>query len=481
MALQSIIPPSVHATGRRYEWLPGLSPEEVEVSPMPFKLWDFCHWVATLRADDHSEVDEDGRLYLPEGTRHDYMVSKARELREWGLGRDQLRNMVEALDAEVVHFDDTVRRGRQLDSIVDWVCDNRQPKKQEESRKSNWQLTSVWDAVKKPKPQRESVVEGVVRCGEVMNIVAATKAGKSWFALSLAFAVATGMPWLGQRTRKGRVLLLDNELYDDTIENRCAAVAKQMKLDSDPDDFDYVELRGKNVGIDDVCEELETRFAPAELTMVLLDAKYRFFSNGMQENSNDDQTTFHNLVDQLARKLKCVVVLVHHATKGDQAGKAVTDIGAGGGSQSRTVDCHMTIVPHAEGDELFVLDGKVRTFSGDAFPKTLRWDWPVWKLEEGIEPVKQQRVSGNDRRRQEAVQDKVEAILAMLLRGSQQTASENKLSGGHPAQPTFRKAIAVLEADGKIVWVEDYRAPRSSKVTGGWRLKGSGAVNSGGQ
>lgn len=37
-AAQSVLPPSIHHTGVRYEWMPGLSPDDVEVAPLPEKL-----------------------------------------------------------------------------------------------------------------------------------------------------------------------------------------------------------------------------------------------------------------------------------------------------------------------------------------------------------------------------------------------------------------------------------------------------------
>ena len=42
-----------------------------------------------------------------------------------------------------------------------------------------------------------------------------------------------------------------------------------------------------------------------------------------------------------AARLGAAIVLVHHTTKGAQAGKSVTDIGAGGGAQSRAADTHL--------------------------------------------------------------------------------------------------------------------------------------------
>jgi hypothetical protein len=36
---QSVVPPSVHESGKRYQWLPGLSPDEVEVARLPDAMW----------------------------------------------------------------------------------------------------------------------------------------------------------------------------------------------------------------------------------------------------------------------------------------------------------------------------------------------------------------------------------------------------------------------------------------------------------
>jgi len=37
---QSVIPNSIHEDGIRYEWLPGLSPDEVEIAPLPDAMWN---------------------------------------------------------------------------------------------------------------------------------------------------------------------------------------------------------------------------------------------------------------------------------------------------------------------------------------------------------------------------------------------------------------------------------------------------------
>jgi len=333
-----------------------------------------------------------------------------------------------------------------------------------------WRLKSAWAAVANPAKMREIIIDGYVRRGEVLNIIASTKIGKSWLALYLLFCVATGRDWLGRQTKKGRVLLLDNELHDETIQNRMRSVADAMGIheNEDREPFEYVDLRGVAVGIWEIEQQL-SRFEPGDLTLVVLDAKYRYFCNGMQENSNDDQTTFHNQIDQLAKRLDCVIALIHHASKGDQGGKAVTDVGSGGGSQSRATDCHMIIRPHNEAPELAVLDAALRSFP-KVEPISIRWNFPLWSVDNDIEAIVKQAPSRNDARMSTATKDKAIAILEILKREPGNTATEYKLSGGHPEQKSFRAAIAELEGEDRIIWEQEFTPPRRTAATGGWRL-----------
>jgi hypothetical protein len=346
----------------------------------------------------------------------------------------------------------------------------RRPKNTAETDSQKWRLKSVWDAVRKPAPMREVIIEGLARRGEVVNIVASTKVGKSWLALMLAFCVATGRKWFNRNTKRGRVLLLDNELHDETIQNRMKSVSDAMRIyDSDERDaFEYVDLRGKPVGLGDIEIQLSS-FQPGELTLVVLDAKYRFFSNGMQENSNDDQTAFHNGVDQLAKRLDCVIVLIHHATKGDQGSKSVTDIGSGGGAQSRTVDCHMVLRPHENGDDFAVLDAAVRTFA-PVQSQTLKWDFPLWSLDDTTEPVVKQAQNRNEATVERSQKTRIGTILDMLRRSPDKIATENKLSGNNPSRTSFRAALNELEESGEIEFVPNYTPPRRSEVAPAWRL-----------
>jgi len=86
----------------------------------------------------------------------------------------------------------------------------------------------------------------------------------------------------------------------------------------------------------------------------------------------------------IARELKSSFVLVHHTSKGLQSTKSVTDVGAGAGSQSRATDTHIILRPHQE-DNVIVLEGESRS-NPPIKPICLRWDFPVWRQELGLDP-----------------------------------------------------------------------------------------------
>ncbi len=119
--------------------------------------------------------------------------------------------------------------------------------------------------------------------------------------------------------------------------------------------------------------------------LIVLDAFYRFMPRDSDENDNGTMSQVYNHLDRYAARLGCSFVLVHHSSKGNQSGKAVTDVGAGAGSQSRATDTHLVLRPH-EQDDVVVLDAAVRSWPPIA-PRCLRWTFPVWTLDDSLDPA----------------------------------------------------------------------------------------------
>jgi hypothetical protein len=234
---------------------------------------------------------------------------------------------------------------------------------------------------------RRPVIHGLLRQGETMNIIASPKTGKSWLALDLAFAVATGRPWLDLfQTAKGNTLIIDNELHGETLADRIpkVAAARGINLAEIAETVVVDSLRGRLkdlLGLGSYFRSIE----PGRFRIIVLDAFYRFMPPETNENDNATMAMLYNHLDRHARDLGCCFVLIHHATKGSQSAKSITDVGAGAGSQSRACDCHLVLRPH-EQDGVVVLDAAVRSWK-PVDPLCLRWTFPVWTPAPDLDPT----------------------------------------------------------------------------------------------
>ena len=212
---------------------------------------------------------------------------------------------------------------------------------------------------------RPVLIDGFLRIGETMNIIAAPKTGKSWLVTQLAICVASGTEWFGHTCTPGKVLLIDNELHEETSANRIPLVVEAMRkvipnLPNVDDMIDVWNLRGKWKSIADLAAWLP-KFKEAGYRMIVIDAFYRALPKDTDENDNGSIASIYNMIDTFAKKVGCSFVLIHHTSKGNQSQKAITDVGAGAGSQSRAADTHLILREHKD-DGYLVLEAVVRSF-----------------------------------------------------------------------------------------------------------------------
>jgi hypothetical protein len=270
------------------------------------------------------------------------------------------------------------------------------------------------------------VIDGLLRAGETCNLISYSKVGKSWLGYGMLLSVVASRPWLGQfDTSPGKVLLVDNELHRATLANRIPMVADRygIPFEEYQDRLHVWPLRGNLKSLD----ELEHEFAniePGQYKLILLDAMYRFAIDGVSENDNSAMAQFYNRLDRIADKTKAAIVLIHHAAKGDQGNKRVTDVGAGAGAQSRAADSHLILREHEESNTV-VLEAAVRSFA-PVEPLSLLWEFPVWLPSEADPTKLKTQPTNNDRRQAAKDRQGFEAIIQALSKGP---ATLRKLRG----------------------------------------------------
>ena len=316
---------------------------------------------------------------------------------------------------------------------------------------------------------RPPVLEGLLRRGETMNIVAAPKTGKSWLSIGLGLAVTIGAKWLGTCwARPGRVLIIDNELHPETSAHRLPQVAEAMgiELDQYADRLCVLNLRGRLVDLNKLSIQLGT-LKPGDFDLIILDAWYRFQPIGSDENSNSDVAGLYNTLDSLAGRIDCAFVAIHHSSKGNQAGKSVTDTGSGAGSQSRAADTHLVMRQHATPDAVSV-EAAVRSFKPmKGF--CLRWQFPIFILAEDLDPsdLKQDRPKREAARSEDSIEaraqknnERRERILAAYRNHPEgETVHSLRSEAGLNAKD-FEPIFNQLVSDGLIIECEVIRSRR---------------------
>jgi len=239
-------------------------------------------------------------------------------------------------------------------------------------------LIDNFDGLKAP------VIHGLLREGETMNIIASPKTGKSWFVSALAISIASGIDWLGLTVEQGRVLHIDNELHTCTSAHRYGVLSDAMGIPHHlySSHIDLVSLRGRLRDLYSM-GDLFSRDAAGRYKLVIIDAFYRTLPRDTDENDNAAIAGLYNRIDHYAAQLQCAFVLIHHSSKGSQSGKAVTDVGAGAGSQSRAADTHLILRPH-QTDDIIVLDSAIRSWPPMG-PLALSWQWPLFRPTEEVD------------------------------------------------------------------------------------------------
>lgn len=173
--------------------------------------------------------------------------------------------------------------------------------------------------------QAQALVKGVLYPGDTGIIYGESTAGKTFCALDLAWHVAQGKPWHGNRTRQAQVLYVCLEGVDGFRKRMIAASMKH----SDPGKWlarlgVHVSLRRTEDGPSNGREGVETIIngctqlaaqTGARHGLVIIDTLARAIA-GDDENAVADTMAFiEQRAGEIARRTGYAVVIVHHSNK----------------------------------------------------------------------------------------------------------------------------------------------------------------------
>ncbi len=203
------------------------------------------------------------------------------------------------------------------------------------------------------------------------------KVGKSYFVLQAALAVAQGVPFLGQRTTKGRVLLLSLEDTGSRLRKRMIQMVPDLRhippnLDM-MTEFPRLDANGLAV--------LDEEISENGYRLVIIDTWGRtkpIAQAKRGENAYESDVRIVAEVKRIADKHECSILLVHHLKKGGAREGDWLESLSGSMGLSATVD-GLLAIERERAAEVGILKRSGRDLEDDS-DIGLKWLAPGWEF-----------------------------------------------------------------------------------------------------
>ncbi len=298
-----VAPGSVHASGKKYEWIPGMSPDDLPDGPAPCPRWLLDLLQKQSPAGGKEKLDPVQVLAgVPEGRRDMTLFRYACRLRTQGLTREEaLRLVLEAAANCSPPFPEREARAK-VEQAWKYPEGGGTP-----------EGFSAADLIQKEFPDPVWCVPGLLPEG--LSILGGKpKIGKSWLALNLAVAVASGGVALGERVEPGPVLYLALEDTPRRLKTRLESVLNGSPAPKGLHFYtSWPKLDENGLTL------LETEILRREPRLVIIDTFQRV-RPVQQRNGNIYGIDYEDTarVKQVADRCGVAMMLIHHLKKASE-------------------------------------------------------------------------------------------------------------------------------------------------------------------
>ena len=164
----------------------------------------------------------------------------------------------------------------------------------------------------KPRPPIEWTVEGILSPGSLSVFVGKPGCGKTYLLLWLAACVSVGVPFLGRKTTRHKVLIVDEESGEDRLARRFGMIT--AGIGQSCDDLDSLCLNQFDLRDSTDVSLLETAIVNNGYKLVIIDALADVMPGGDENTVKDVQPLMINL-RKLAAENKTSICIIHHSNK----------------------------------------------------------------------------------------------------------------------------------------------------------------------
>ena len=340
---------------------------------------------------------------------------------------------------------------------------------QESLRDKLPQTDNMEDLYNDPPAVAPELISGVLRQGHKMIISGPSKAGKSFLLLELAYAIAEGHTWIGNKCTMGKVLYVNMEIDRASFARRFISIynARKMNFGAHRSNIDIWNLRGYSMPITKLIEPLLRRAKKEAYSAIIIDPLYKVLEG--DENSNTDVARMGAGFDRIAQETGAAVIYVHHFAKGYAGDRSSIDRGSGAGTFSRDPDAILTISPLEQTEDEEEAHGSawrveytLREFK-DHEPTNVYFQYPVHEVDDGLLKTKaiQSALSADRTRRSEA------AMSEFMMNIKEAAEICEPLDGGY-------EAAALAEAYSELFGEINSNAMRKRLAKAGYRKKSLG-------
>ena len=247
-----------------------------------------------------------------------------------------------------------------------------------------------------PDETEQPILQGLFDSGDRVAIVGQSKARKSFYALQLAVALATGTELLGVQTVKQSVLLINGEITARAYKKRLRRMIAKLGINPALLDGLSIVNASENADVGGFAEIL-TLCKKQRVTVCVVDPAYLLLGDEIDQQQ----------VKQSIKEMKLfaasgvTLVCVYHATKGKMGDKQTIDRISGSGIFARDASTMLTLCEHASEQDHVVIQAITRNHPPSE-PITARFDEGAFILTD-VAPI--EKTSATKPRRLYSVED----------------------------------------------------------------------------